>query len=302
VSAAIDAAVEAMGAGRRYGTFWALRDCTLSLPVGSITAVVGPNGAGKTTLLNMLVGLLPASEGRLRVVGEQPSSKPDFLAQVGFVAQDCPLYKEFSVGDLLRFGRTMNPRWDDTLARSRLTAAEVPLKRRAGQLSGGQRAQLALALAVAKRPQVLLLDEPLASLDPLARREFLKTLIDSATATGITVVLSSHLIGELARVCDHLVVIREGHVRLSGELDQILSEHHWVAGAPDQTTRLPAGVEVLSESRHERHTRLLVRTQQPLLNPALTVTPVDMEELVLAYLERPGPTRELKISREAGLA
>jgi ABC-2 type transport system ATP-binding protein len=296
----VTAAVEATGAGRRYGDLWALRDCTLALPAGSITAVVGPNGAGKTTLLNLLVGLLPVSEGQLRVVGEQPSSKPGFLGRVGFVAQDCPLYKEFSVADLLRFGRTMNPSWDDALARARLAAAEVPLARRAGRLSGGQRAQVALALAVAKRPQVLLLDEPLASLDPLARREFLKTLLDSAAESGITVVLSSHLIGELARVSDHLVVIRDGRVRLAGELDRLLGEHHWVTGSPDQAARLPSGVEVLAESRHERHTRLLVRTRQPLLNPALTVSPIDLEELVLAYLERPGSATGYAGTREAG--
>jgi len=297
----VSAAIETMGAGRRYGDFWALRQCTLSLSAGSITAVVGPNGAGKTTLLNLLVGLQPASEGQLRVVGEQPSSKPEFLARVGFLAQDCPLYKEFSVADLLRFGRAMNPSWDDALARERLAAAEVPLQRHAGKLSGGQRAQVALALAVAKRPQVLLLDEPLAALDPLARREFLRTLLDTASAAGITVVLSSHLIGELARVCDHLVVIRDGQVRLAGELDQLLSEHHWVAGSPEDTARTPSGVEVLNESRHERHNRLLVRTQQPLLNPALTVSPVDLEELVLAYLERPSrPTPNAGTSRPRG--
>jgi ABC-2 type transport system ATP-binding protein len=286
----VTAAVEAVGAGRRYRNFWALRDCTLSLPAGSITAVVGPNGAGKTTLLNMLVGLLPASEGQLRVVGEQPSSVPEFLRHVGFVAQDCPLYKEFSVTDMLRFGRRMNPDWDETLARDRLAAANVPLKRRAGQLSGGQRAQVSLALAAAKRPQLLLLDEPLAALDPLARREFLKTLLSTVTTTGITVVLSSHLIGELARVCDHFVVIRDGHVRLAGELDQLLGEHHWVTGSPEQTARMPHDVQVLSQSRHERHTRLLVRTSQPLLNPALTMTPVDLEELVLAYLDSADPS------------
>jgi ABC-2 type transport system ATP-binding protein len=297
----VSTAIETAGAGRRYGDLWALRECTLSLPAGSITAVVGPNGAGKTTLLTMLVGLLPASEGQLRVAGAQPSSEPEYLARVGFLAQDCPLYKEFTVADLLRFGRAMNPGWDDRLARDRLTAAEVPLKRRAGHLSGGQRAQVALALAVAKRPQVLLLDEPLAALDPLARREFLKTLIGSAAATGITVVLSSHLVGELARVGDHLVVIRDGRVRLAGEIDQLLGEHHWAAGSPDQTARMPAGVEILSRSRHERHTTVLVRTQQPLLNPGLTVTPVDLEALVLAYLERPGLAPDALASREAGL-
>jgi ABC-2 type transport system ATP-binding protein len=303
----VNTAIETVDAGRRYGDLWALRECTLSLPAASITAVVGPNGAGKTTLLNMLVGLLPASEGQLHVAGAQPSSEPQFLARVGFLAQDCPLYKEFTVADLLRFGRAMNPGWDDRLARDRLTAAEVPLKRRAGHLSGGQRAQVALALAAAKRPQVLLLDEPLAALDPLARREFLKTMIDSTAGTGITVMMSSHLVGELARVCDHLVVIRDGRARLAGEIDQLLSEHRWAAGSPDQTARMPAGVEVISWSRHERHNTLLVRTQQPLLNPALTVTPVDLEDLVLAYLERPGPapdvraSRPLRASREAGL-
>jgi ABC-2 type transport system ATP-binding protein len=209
------------------------------------------------------------------------------LALVGFVAQDCPLYREFSVRDLLHFGRSMNPTWDDDLARSRLAAAEVPLTRRAGTLSGGQRAQVALALAVAKQPKVLLLDEPLAALDPLARRHFLQTLIESASSTGITVIMSSHLIGELARVCDHLVVIRDGRLCLAGELDELRSAHHWVAGPGDQTTRLPAGVHVVSQSRYERHCRLLVRTTEPLLNPALTVDPVDLEEMVLAYLERP---------------
>lgn len=287
-----DTAIETIGAGHRYGRSWGLRGCTLSLPKGSITAVVGANGAGKTTLLNLLVGLLPASEGQLRVVGEQPSSAPTFLARVGFLAQDCPLYKEFSVADLLHLGRALNPAWDDGLARARLARAEVPLDRRAGKLSGGQRAQVALALAVAKRPQVLLLDEPLAALDPLARREFLKNLLDNAAASEITVMLSSHLLGDLARVCDHLVVVRDGEVRLAGELDELLGEHQWVSGTPEATSRLPQGVDVLAEYRHERHTRLLVHCRQPLLNPALIVAPVDLEDLVLAYLERPGGPNE----------
>lgn len=297
MNTAIDVAVDTVGAGHRYGKLWALRHCTLSLPAGSVTAVVGPNGAGKTTLLNMLVGALSASEGQLRVIGQQPSGKPEFLSQVGFLAQDCPLYKHFTVSNLLRFGRAMNPSWDDALARGRLAAVEVPLSRRARNLSGGQRAQVALALAVAKRPRVLLLDEPLGALDPLARRDFLKSLLDSAAATGITVVLSSHLVGELARVCDHLVVIRDGQVRLSGELDQLLSEHLRVSGAPADVGRLPGGVVVLTEARHERHTTLLVRTGRPLLNPTLTVSPVDLEALVLAYLERPSAALSLELDR-----
>jgi ABC-2 type transport system ATP-binding protein len=291
--AAAATTIDTVDAGHRFGEFWALRHCTVKLPAGSITAVVGPNGAGKTTLLNMLTGVLPATEGQLHVLGQEPSSKPTFLAQVGFLTQDCPLYQHFTVADLLHFGRAMNPNWNDALARDRLAAVEVPLTQRAGSLSGGQRAQVGLALAVAKQPRLLLLDEPLAALDPLARRDFLRSLLDSATATAMTVVLSSHLVGELARVCDHLIVIRDGQLRLSGELDQLLSEHHRIDGRPEQTQRLPAGVQVLTETRHDRHTTLLVRTSQPLLNPALTVTPVDLEELVLAYLERPATSRSL---------
>ncbi len=292
MSAGTEEAIATVDAGRKYGGFWALRNCSLSLPAGSITAVVGPNGAGKTTLLNMLAGLLSATEGDLRVDGAAPDTSPEFLARIGFLAQDCPLYKEFSVADMVRFGNAMNPSWDDALARTRIAAAGVPLDRRAGKLSGGQRSQVALALAVAKRPRVLLLDEPLAALDPVARREFLRSLLDSATMTGLTVVLSSHLIGELARVCDHVVVIRDGRLRLVGELDDVLGEHRWVTGSPDATARMPSGVEVISRASHQRHTTLLVRARAPLLNPALTISPVDLEGLVMAYLERSAGAQE----------
>jgi ABC-2 type transport system ATP-binding protein len=283
---AVDAIVTE-GVGRRYGPFWALHDCTLTLPSGSITAVVGPNGAGKTTLLNLLVGLLPATAGRLEVFGRPVSSRPEFLSQVGYLAQNCPLYRDYTVAELMHFGRAMNPGWDDAAARDRLERADVPLKRRAGKLSGGQQAQVGLALAVGKRPRLLVLDEPLAALDPLARRDFLKSLMDSAAATGMTVVLSSHLIGELERVCDHLVLIRGGRLRLAGELDTILSEHRWLAGTAEHTARLPSGVRVINRSHQDRHDRLLVRTTGPLLDPELIVTPVGVEDLVLAYLDAP---------------
>ena len=284
------AAIDASGAGRRYGRFWALRECTLSLPPGSITALVGPNGAGKTTLLSLLAGLLPVSEGRLTVLGQRPAARPEFLARVGFLAQDCPLYKHYTVADMLHFGRAMNPRWDDAIARERVAAAGVPPGRRAGKLSGGQRAQVGLALAVAKRPELLLLDEPLAALDPLARRDFLKSLMASTAATGTTVVLSSHLIGDLARVCDQLVVVRAGRLVLAGELDALLTVHHWVAGPRERTSRLSRAAQVISHTHHDRHSRLLVRSEQPLLDPELSVRAVDIEDLVLAYLDEPEPS------------
>jgi ABC-2 type transport system ATP-binding protein len=280
-------AVVAETLGRRYGQFWALRDCTFSLPAGSITALVGPNGAGKTTLLNMMVGLLPASSGRLEVFGRPVSSRPEFLADIGYLAQNCPLYRDFSVAEMMHFGRAMNPRWDDAAARDRLERAGVPLNRRASKLSGGQQAQVGLALAVAKRPRLLVLDEPIAALDPLARRDFLKSLMDGVASTGVTVVLSSHLIGELERVCDHLIVIRDGQLRLVGDLDSIRHEHRWVSGTHEHTRRVPQGVRVINRSRQDRHTRLLVRTLGPMLDPELLVSPVSVEDLVLAYLDAP---------------
>jgi ABC-2 type transport system ATP-binding protein len=286
-AAEFENAVAAESLGRRYGRFWALQDCTFALPPGSITAVVGPNGAGKTTLLNMLVGLLPASTGRLEVCGRSVSSKPEFLAQVGYLAQNCPLYRDFTVAELMHFGRAMNPGWDDAAARDRLEQADVPLNRRASKLSGGQHAQVGLALAVAKRPRLLVLDEPLAALDPLARREFLKSLMASVAATGTTVVLSSHLIGELERVCDHLIVVRGGRVRLAGELDAIRDEHRWVDAPRERTMQLPPSVRVINRSQQGRHARLLVRAPGPVLDPELIVSPVGVEDLVLAYLDTP---------------
>lgn len=277
-------AVQTRSLGCLFGDLWALRDCTFELPTGRVAAVVGPNGAGKTTLLNMLVGLLSPSEGDAKVFGEIPRNTPPFLARVGFVAQDAPLYRDFSAVDHLRMGRHLNPIWHEEAARERLVAADVPLDRRASTLSGGQHAQLALALAAAKGPDLLILDEPLASLDPIARREFLQSLMATA-ATGTTVMLSSHLISDLANVCDFLLVIVNGRLRLAGDLDDLLQQHRWVVASPGDAARLPAGVDVVIAYEQQRSTRLLVRTTDPLLNPGLLTTPVDLEDLVLGYLE-----------------
>ena len=277
-------AVETRLLGCRFGELWALRDCTFELPVGRVAAVVGPNGAGKSTLLNMLVGLLPPSEGEVKVFDEIPDDTARFLARVGFVAQDAPLYRDFSAADHLRMGRHLNPTWHQDSTRDRLIAAEVPLDRAASTLSGGQRAQLALALAAGKEPDLLILDEPLASLDPLARRDFMQSLM-STSAAGTTVMLSSHLISDLAPVCDFLIVIVGGRLRLVGDLDDLLAQHRWIVSSTDAAARLPSGVEVVIAHEQERSTRLLVRTRDALLNPALIIKPVALEDLVLAYLE-----------------
>jgi ABC-2 type transport system ATP-binding protein len=280
----VTAAVSTHELGCRFGELWALRDCAFELPAGRVAAVVGPNGAGKTTLLNVLVGLLRPSRGVAKVLGEIPDDSESFLARVGFVAQDAPLYRDFSAADHMRMGRHLNPTWHDDLARNRLLAAEVPLDRPASTLSGGQRAQLALALAIGKEPDLLILDEPLASLDPIARRDFMRSLM-VASATGTTVMLSSHLISDLAQVCDFLIVIVAGRLRLVGDLDELLAQHRWIVASTDDAARLPSGLDVVIAYEQERNSRLLVRTVDPILNPSLITKPVDLEDLVLAYLE-----------------
>jgi ABC-2 type transport system ATP-binding protein len=277
-------AVQARSLGCRFGDVWALRDCTFEVPAGRVAAVVGPNGAGKTTLLNLLVGFLAPTEGEAKALDQIPTGSPAFLARIGFVAQEAPLYLDFSAADHLRMGRHLNPGWDAAAARDRLAAAEVPLDRPASTLSGGQRAQLALALAAGKRPDLLLLDEPLASLDPLARRKFLRSLMTTA-AGGVTVMLSSHLISDLAHVCDFLIVIVDGRLRLAGDLDDLLEEHRWIIASSDDAARVTSGVEIVVAYEQDRNSRLLVRTVDPLLNPRLLTKPVDLEDLVLGYLE-----------------
>src|SRR3954451_20699109 len=217
--------LRADGLGKRYGRRWALTDCTLEIEPGHVTGLVGPNGAGKSTLLNLAVGLLAPTTGTIEVCGGRPADDPEQLALVGFVAQDTPTYATLSVADHLRLGARLNPRWDDAIARARIAALGLDPRQRVGKLSGGQRAQLALTLALAKRPELLVLDEPVASLDPLARREFLQVLMEAVAEHGISVVLSSHLVADLERVCDHVVVLVDSRVRLAGDGAPLLATH-----------------------------------------------------------------------------
>src|ERR1035437_4238033 len=201
------AVLEARGHGKRYRRLWALADCTLSIPAGHIVGLVGPNGAGKTTLLNLAAGLLAPTTGTIEVLGGPAPVSPAELARVGFLAQDSPVYAGLPVADHLALGARLNPRWDEELARGRIDRLDLDLGQKAGKVSGGQRAQRALTLAIAKRPELLLLDEPVASLDPLARREFLQDLMEAVAEQGLSVVLSSHLVADLERVCDYLIVL-----------------------------------------------------------------------------------------------
>jgi ABC-2 type transport system ATP-binding protein len=218
-------AIEANGLGKRYGRRWALADCTLTVPAGQVVGLVGPNGAGKTTLLHLAVGLATPTSGTISVLDARPGGGAAQLARVGFVAQDAPVYAGLSVAGHLRMGRALNPGWDDALARRRMEHAGLDPRQRAGRLSGGQRAQLALTLAIAKTPDLLVLDEPVASLDPLARREFLEAVAEIAAARGITVILSSHLVADLERVCGYLIVLTASRVRMAGGVAALLAAH-----------------------------------------------------------------------------
>jgi ABC-2 type transport system ATP-binding protein len=278
------AAVDADGLAKRYGRRFALRDCTLSIPSGRVVGLVGPNGAGKTTLLHLAVGLLTPSAGSIAVLGSPPGGTAERLARVGFVAQDTPTYARLSVADHLGFGARLNPSWDMSFARRRIAELGLDPRQRAGKLSGGQRAQLALTLALAKRPELLLLDEPVASLDPLARREFLEHLMAAVAEQDLSVVLSSHLVADLERVCDYLVVLAGARVQLAGEVDELLAEHHRLSGPRRDAGSLPAAQHVVNASHTERQSTFVVRTAEPILDPAWSVSTLSLEDLVLAYM------------------
>jgi ABC-2 type transport system ATP-binding protein len=279
--------VQAERLSKRYGRREALSDCTIAIPPGRVVGLVGPNGAGKTTLLHMAVGLLEPTAGRIEVLGGQPASGPEQLARVGFVAQDAPTYAGLSVADHLRFGAHTNPGWDQQLADDRITKLGLDPSQKAGKLSGGQRAQLALTLALAKRPELLILDEPVSSLDPLARREFLQGLMAHVADHGAGVILSSHLVSDLERVCDYLIVLIDSRVRVAGEVDELLARHHRVTGARRDLAALPADADVIEESHTDRQSTLIVRTTTPIDGLLFAVEQLTLEDLVLAYMSRP---------------
>ena len=272
------------GLSKRYGRRTALSDCTLSIPPGHVVGLVGPNGAGKTTLLQIAVGMLAPTSGTINVLGRRPAAGPAQLARVGFVAQETPTYAGLSIADHLRFGAHTNPGWDRRLADDRIAQLGLDPAQKAGKLSGGQRAQLALTLAIAKLPELLILDEPVASLDPLARREFLQGLMAYIADHGASVILSSHLVSDLERVCDYLIVLVASRVRIAGEVDDLLSTHYRVTGPRRAPGDLPPGVEVIEASHTDRQSTLVVRSSGPIDDPALAVEQITLEDLVLAYM------------------
>ncbi|MGW4792055.1 ABC transporter ATP-binding protein [Nonomuraea sp. NPDC004297] len=278
--------LEAQGLGKRYGKRWALRECTIDIPAGHVVGLVGPNGAGKTTLLKLASGQLAPTTGDITVLGGRPAAGPGQLAKIGFVAQDTPVYAGLTVAEHLRLGARLNPSWDAATARDRITRLGLDPGHQAGKLSGGQRAQLALTMGLAKRPELLILDEPVASLDPLARREFLQGLMEATVEHEFSVVLSSHLVSDLERTCDYLIVLTDSRVQVAGEVDELLATHYRLTGPRRDPDRLPSGQHVVSARHTDRQSTYVIRTVDPIHDPVWTVTQLGLEDLILAYMDQ----------------
>ncbi len=285
--------IECAGLGRRYGRIWALSECTLAIPQGHLVALVGPNGAGKTTLLNLVVGLTHPTAGQVRVLGAELAGSPAALDGIAFVAQDMPLCKHLSVADMVHLTCNLNLNFDRTYARRRLTEFGIDTKQKAGKLSGGQQAQLALTLALGRHPRLLVLDEPTSPLDPLARHDFMATVMTAMADDGVSVVLSSHMLAELERVADYLVLIARGRVRLQGQVQELLASHRLLTG-PSTGAPVPADWEVIQSSPAGAQTHQLVRlppSEQP-LPPAYQARPVGVEELAMGYLRETAASQQ----------
>jgi ABC-2 type transport system ATP-binding protein len=281
--------LQTRGLGKRYRLSWALRECTLAVPAGHVVALVGPNGAGKTTLLHLAVGLCAATEGDVQVLdGLRPGSAAA-LAGIGFVAQDAPLYKHLSVADMLLLARNLNQHWDAERARTRTERLGLPANKKVGALSGGQQAQLALTIALAKRPQLLILDEPLARLDPLARHEFMGVLMAAVAEDGLSVIFSSHVVAELERIADYLIVLNGGRLQVAGEVEDLVASHWVLTGPADLAVAVGGQLSPVRMSVAGAQAQLLCRTRGPQQEvPAgFQAQPVTLEELVLAYLRDP---------------
>ena len=268
-----------------------------------MAALVGPNGAGKSTLMNMAVGITVPTEGTVTVLGGQPAGSPAALGGIAFVAQDAPLYKNLSAGDMLHLTANLNRGFDTPFARERLADLDIPLKKKAGKLSGGQQSQLALTLALARRPRLLILDEPLAALDPIARQDFLAAVMTAMADDGVSVLLSSHAVAELERVADYLIVLSRGQLQLAGEVEDILACHRVLTGPTAEADEYASRLTVVQARRAAAQTHLLVRTSGTAdpVPPGWESHPVTVEELVMAHLRAAAPS-PVRTAERAGVA
>ncbi|MFG3406816.1 ABC transporter ATP-binding protein [Streptomyces sp. NPDC048142] len=280
-------ALEARGLGKRYRRGWALRDCSFRIPAGRICGLVGPNGAGKSTLLRLATRQVQPTTGELRVFGV-PVDDPAVMPGFAFLGQDKPLFKRFTVAETLRLGAELNPGWDTVAAERIVRSGNVPLHARVGTLSGGQRTRVAFALAFGKRPDLLLLDEPMSDLDPLARDEMSTLLMAEAVERGTTVVMSSHMLTELEDMCDYLLVVAEGRIRMAGDADALVPAHSLVTGVTRDGALPPALAEhtVIETRLQGRQFQAMIRPKEPLPADWESVDP-SLEEVLLAHLRSP---------------
>ncbi|HEY7420175.1 MAG TPA: ABC transporter ATP-binding protein [Ktedonobacteraceae bacterium] len=287
--------LEASSLGKRYGKDWALQNCNLQVPMGSVAGLIGLNGAGKTTLMHLAVGLIESSEGSMSVLELSPDKQlADLLPRIGFVPQERVFYKGFSVRDMLMLGKKLNPRWDEALAQQLASRLYLPLRQKTEKLSGGQRDMLAVIMALAKNAELLLLDEPFASLDPLARRECLKMIMETVEAKGTTVLLSSHIVSDLEQACGYMVILSSACVQLAGDRDSIMESHKLLIGPSDEFEPLSKEHTVVQAHRAERQTNAVVRLHDKFTEPNWQVKDMTLEDIALAYLSlRPEETPEM---------
>jgi ABC-2 type transport system ATP-binding protein len=282
--------LEAAGLGRRFRRKWALQDCTLSIPQGRVAALVGPNGAGKSTLLRMAAGQIPPSTGSLRILGEDPQMQAAGLRQrIGYLDQDRPMYSSFRVAEVLHFGRSSNPTWNMEIAEGHLDRLNIPLDARVSNLSGGQQAQVALTVCLAKEPELLLLDEPAAELDPVAREDLLRLLMHQVAESGSSVVLSTHVLGDVSAICDFVVVLAHSRVVLANDIDFVLESHRFLSAGRNESLALPPGVTVIDERHSAREASVLARIELPFFDSTWHVEQPTLEEIVMAYLRMGAP-------------
>lgn len=285
-------ALEATGLGRRYRHKWALRDCTLAIPEGRVAALVGPNGAGKSTLLGVAAGLIPPSTGSLKVLGEDSQNQTSSLRRrVGYLDQNRPTYSSFRVEEILHFGKSSNPSWNMGIATGHLARLSIPLEARVSNLSGGQQAQVALTVCLAKEPELLLLDEPAAALDPVAREDLLRLLMRQVAESGSTVVLSTHALNDVSAICDYVVVLARSRIVLANDIDFVLESHRFLSSKRGENVELPPGVIPLDEQQSTRETTILARIELPFFDSRWDIEQPTLEEIVMAYLRQGAPSR-----------
>ncbi len=277
--------IETKALAKRFGRTWGLRECTLSIPTGKVAALVGPNGAGKSTLLRMAAGLSRPTSGMIKVLGGVPSAGDDsLLRRVGYLDQERPLYKGFRVDEMFRFGAGTNQTWDMTTAHAYVDQLGISLRDRVDKLSGGQQAQVALTMCLAKQPELLILDEPAAELDPVAREDLLRLLMREVAERGTSVVLSTHALGDVGSICDYLVIMSHSTIVLADDLEFVVESHRFLSATSSNAPALPEGVTVIDTRTSSRDVTHLARMSLPLVDETWQITEPTLDEIIMAYL------------------